>query len=222
MKRKDFKTSLKYNCKKGEDFDYIEGKWIKTYNRTFHMVVTAATKEKTDEVMESFMGCVLNKKIQNHFDGNSEPEFDDEIGKWTGTVLIYIENDFVEDEKEIVRDAYKEWKESLKINSEFYVKKEDAATSKKAYPINMDVVTGVEKYRDMAKYLIDVEYFDDYVEDKITWEQYKNLEKDLLKELDEINDALEKYACKGAQPDAALDIAETMKKYYNKMQSISA
>lgn len=111
------RTKLVYNCYKNRDFDYVEKKYITEYHRCFDMMVTSDSKEECEKIMSSFEDIVYNVGIQKTFDSNLEPEFDNKKKLWIGVVAIDIGNDSVTEEKEVVKETYKEWKESLKNNT---------------------------------------------------------------------------------------------------------
>lgn len=110
--KKVLRTKLVYNCDKKEDFDYLERKYINVYNRSYDMYVTASTKEDCERLMESFENYIAKEDIQNSFDSNLEPE-QNKDGLWVGAVEIYISNEDISEQKEIIKEAYKIWKQSL-------------------------------------------------------------------------------------------------------------
>lgn len=110
--KKVLRTKLVYNCDKKEDFDYLERKYINVYNRSYDMYVTASTKEDCERLMESFENYIAKEDIQNSFDSNFEPE-QNKDGLWVGAVEIYISNEDISEQKEIIKEAYKIWKQSL-------------------------------------------------------------------------------------------------------------
>ena len=111
--KKILRTKLQYNCNKREDFDYVEREWKIVYDRSFDMFVSASTKEECEKAMESFEDAIRAEKIQVCFDSNLEPEFDEKKNLWIGAVEVYVGNDYVTDEKEAIREVYREWKKSL-------------------------------------------------------------------------------------------------------------
>lgn len=133
--KKILRTKLTYNCYKREDFEYGIG-WYMHYDRSFDMFVTASTKEECERVMESFEDAIRAEGIQDCFDSNIEPKFDEKKKLWIGAVEVYVGNDYVADEKEAIREVYREWKLLLKTtpvvaeapasveknNSEFLIK----------------------------------------------------------------------------------------------------
>lgn len=112
--KKILRTKLQYNCNKREDFDYVEREWKIVYDRSFDMFVSASTKEECEKAMESFEDAIRAEKIQVCFDSNLEPEFDEKKKLWIGAVEVYVGNDYVADEKEAIREVYREWKLLLK------------------------------------------------------------------------------------------------------------
>ena len=112
--KKILRTKLTYNCYKGEDFDYDKKQFITTYDRSFDMFVTASTKEDCEKIMDSFMGAISDANIQSSFDSNLEPEFDENKNVWIGAVEVYVGNELISEEKENIKEVYKEWKEQLK------------------------------------------------------------------------------------------------------------
>ena len=111
--KKILRTKLTYSCYKREDFEYGTG-WYMHYDRSFDMFVTASTKEECEKVMESFEDAIRAEGIQDCFDSNIEPKFDEKKKLWTGAVEVYVGNDYVTDEKEAIREVYREWKLLLK------------------------------------------------------------------------------------------------------------
>ena len=112
--KKILRTKLQYNSYKREDFDYVEREWKIVYDRSFDMFVSASTKEECEKIMESFEDAIRAEKIQVCFDSNLEPEFDEKKKLWIGAVEVYVGNDYVADEKEAIREVYREWKLLLK------------------------------------------------------------------------------------------------------------
>lgn len=112
--KKILRTKLEYRCDKKKDFDYIERRYINTWSRSFDMVVTSTTKEDCERVMESFMKDISDADIQHYFESNIEPEFDKKKKLWVGAVEVYVGNDYVADEKEAIKEVYKDWKETIK------------------------------------------------------------------------------------------------------------
>lgn len=106
------RTKLVYNCNKNEDFNYGTGRWQNKYSRSYDMVVTAITELQCQRLMSSFENYISEKEIQDVFESNDEPHI--ENNKWVGSVEIYISNDDVTSEKELIKEVYAEWKESLK------------------------------------------------------------------------------------------------------------
>lgn len=112
--KKILRTRLVYNCEKREDFDYVEREWKTVYDRSFDMYVSASTKEECERVMESFEDAIAEADIQNSFDSNLAPEYDEKKKIWVGAVEVYVGNDYVADEKEAIMEVYREWKQLLK------------------------------------------------------------------------------------------------------------
>lgn len=108
------RTKLVYNCNKKEDFDYNDREYKITYDRSFDMWVTASTKEECEKIMESFEDAISAEGIQDSFDSNQEPEFDEKKKVWVGAVEVYVSNNWVVEEKETIKEAYNEWKRFLK------------------------------------------------------------------------------------------------------------
>lgn len=108
------RTKLVYNCNKKEDFDYTDREYKITYDRSFDMWVTTSTKEECEKIMESFEDAISAEGIQDSFDSNQEPEFDEKKNVWVGAVEVYVNNNWVTEEKEAIKEAYNEWKRFLK------------------------------------------------------------------------------------------------------------
>lgn len=112
--KKILRTKLQYNCYKREDFDCIESEYVTTYDRSYDMFVATSTKEECERVMESFEDAIRAEGIQDCFDSNLEPSFDEKKELWVGAVEVYVSNDCVSDEKEAIKETYREWKQLLK------------------------------------------------------------------------------------------------------------
>lgn len=108
------RTKLEYNCNKTQEFNYGLCDWYTKYDRSFDMYVSASTKEECEKAMESFEDVIRAEGIQDCFDSNLAPEFDEKKKLWVGAVEVYVGNDYVADEKEAIMDVYREWKEQLK------------------------------------------------------------------------------------------------------------
>lgn len=112
--KKILRTKLQYNCNKTEEFNYGLCDWYTKYDRSFDMYVSASTKEDCERVMESFEDAIRAEGIQDCFESNLVPEYDEKKKLWIGAVEVYVGNDYVADEKEAIMDVYREWKEQLK------------------------------------------------------------------------------------------------------------
>lgn len=114
--KKILRTKLQYNCDKREDFDYAEREYKIIYDRSFDMLVSASTKEDCEKAMESFEDAIAEAGIQNSFDSNLTPEYDEKKKIWVGAVEVYVGNNYVAEEKEAIKEVYNEWKKLLKTN----------------------------------------------------------------------------------------------------------
>ena len=108
------RTKLEYNCNKTQEFNYGLCDWYTKYDRSFDMYVSASTKEECEKAMESFEDAIRAEGIQDCFDSNLTPEFDEKKKLWVGAVEVYVGNDYVADEKEAIKEVYNEWKRNLK------------------------------------------------------------------------------------------------------------
>lgn len=114
--KKILRTKLEYNCNKTQEFNYGLCDWYTKYDRSFDMYVSASTKEECEKAMESFEDAIRAEGIQDFFDSNLAPEFDEKKELWVGAVEVYVGNDFVAEEKEAIKEVYNEWKKLLKTN----------------------------------------------------------------------------------------------------------
>lgn len=105
------RTKLQYKCEKYEDFN---GEWFTQYDRSYDMIVTTSTKELCEKAMYSFEQEIRNNDIQDSFESNLEPEYDENKNVWVGVVEVYIDNQEVSEQKEEIKEVYKEWKETIK------------------------------------------------------------------------------------------------------------
>lgn len=112
--KKILRTKLQYNCSKTEEFNYGLNNWYTKYDRSFDMYVSASTKEDCEKTMESFEDTIRTEGIQDCFESNITPEYDEKKKLWVGVVEVYVGNDYVADEKEAIKEVYREWKEQLK------------------------------------------------------------------------------------------------------------
>lgn len=108
------RTKLVYDCEKREEFDYGMRDWCTKYDRSFDMFVSTSTKEDCEKAMESFEDAIAEAGIQNSFDSNLFPEYDEKKKLWIGAVEVYVGNDCVTEEKETIKEVYSEWKKQLK------------------------------------------------------------------------------------------------------------
>ena len=106
------RTRLEYRCEKYRDFDYIDRAWHTRYDRSFDMVASAITEEACKDIMASFECAIINADIQTTFESNLEPKFDKKKKMWIGVVEVYVDNEYVTDEKEVIKKVYNEWKKS--------------------------------------------------------------------------------------------------------------
>lgn len=120
--KKILKTKLQYTCNKYEEFCYIDREYKMVYDRSYTLVITTSTKGECWRVMDSFEEYMRKKGIQDIFDSNLAPSLNQDH-LWVGTVELYVSNDDVEKQKEIIEDAYKEWEENLRTSSANSVEK---------------------------------------------------------------------------------------------------
>ena len=126
------RTRLEYRCEKYRDFDYIESAWHTRYDRSFDMVASAITEEACKDLMDSFECAIINADIQTTFESNTEPKFDKKKKMWVGVVEVYVDNEYVTDEKEVIKKVYNEWKKSEILGVKEMTKKYELSNRLKA------------------------------------------------------------------------------------------
>ena len=107
------RTKLEYRCEKSREFNYGLCDWYTRYSRSYDMIVSASSKEECQRVMNSFEDKIRYYGIQESFDGNLVPEYDAKKKLWVGLVEIWIDNNSVTEDKELIKGIYKEWKDEL-------------------------------------------------------------------------------------------------------------
>ncbi|MGL5717958.1 MAG: hypothetical protein ACRCX2_33455 [Paraclostridium sp.] len=112
------RTKLKYNCNKYEDFCLIEQQFINKYDRSYDIIVTASTKEECEKAMTSIESIMSLNNIQHSFDSNVDPNYNENKNVWTGIVEIYIDNRYVTEQKEEIKEVYKECKLKFSVVEE--------------------------------------------------------------------------------------------------------
>lgn len=105
------RMSFKYNVSVGEDFDYTEGRYYKTYDRSAFLTVTADTEDQCNSVLEDFKNYIMKNSDYYCWDGSQDAEFNEKNGKWVGDAEIMLNS---RDEFEDFKELYKEWKEILR------------------------------------------------------------------------------------------------------------
>lgn len=112
--KKILRTKLEYRCEKSREFNYGLCDWYTRYSRSYDMIVSASSKEECQRVMESFEDKIRYYGIQESFESNLDAEYDAKKKLWVGLVEIWIDNNSVTEDKELIKGIYKEWKDELK------------------------------------------------------------------------------------------------------------
>ncbi len=144
--KKILRTKLEYNCNKTQEFNYGLSSWYTKYDRSFDMYVSASTKEECEKVMESFEDAIRAEGIQDYFDSNLEPEFDEKKKIWVGAVEVYVGNDYVADEKAFIKEVYANWKKSNSYTLNNINSKNKRKDLKMIEEISLEKIQELEKF----------------------------------------------------------------------------
>lgn len=185
--KKILRTKLIYNCCKVEDFN---GEWFTRYDRSYDMVVTASTEEDCIKTMESFESAIAKAEIQNSFDSNVEPRYDESKNVWIGIVEVYVSNNWVTEEKEAIKSVYSDWKEDLKnpsptVELENEIKEESTENKIDIVKSYVEYLKTTRKYSLYSEIGLVFNRIDEYLEkynDFMIWKQSgENIYHDVIK-----------------------------------------
>lgn len=105
------RLSFKYHVLVGEDFDYIERKFYKTYDRSGFMTVTADTEKECNDLLDNFKDYIYKETGYCMWDSSLDADLDKKTNKWIGEAEILVDD---RAEFEDFKEVYKEWK-SIKL-----------------------------------------------------------------------------------------------------------